>query len=322
MSAIETLDLTREFVSETGYIFKKRENIMAVDHVNFTVESGELFGFVGPNGAGKTTTVKMLCTLLLPTSGTARVLGHDIVDAPNAVRARINVIFGGERGLYWRLSGRDNLRYFATLYGMDPTRINDRIDELMAMVGLFDRADEKFEKYSRGMKQRLHIAKGLLNDPEVVFMDEPTQGLDPEISHELRKVIADLAKGGKTIFLTTHYMFEADELCRRVAVINHGQIVALDSPQNLKKHVAGQRVIEAEFFGAAEKLVEEMRQMPDINLITTEVVEQRKILKIQTATPASVVPKLTEKLSSLKMIDLRIREPTLEDAYLKLVGAA
>jgi len=201
MKAIETFDLTREFVSEKGYLFKKKERLLAVDHVDFEVEKGELFGFVGPNGAGKTTTVKMLCTLLLPTSGTARVLGRDIVERPDEIRARINVVFGGERGLYWRLSGRDNLLYFATLYGIDPAHTKDRIDHLLAMVGLLDRADEKFGKYSRGMKQRLHIAKALLNDPEVVFMDEPTQGLDPEIAHELRGVIADLAKSGKTVSL-------------------------------------------------------------------------------------------------------------------------
>lgn len=232
------------------------------------------------------------------------------------------MIFGGERGLYWRLSGRDNLKYFAILYGVEPTILKDRVDGLLDMVGLLDRADEKVENYSRGMKQRLHIAKGLVNDPEVIFMDEPTQGLDPEAAHDLRRIISNLAKGGKTIFLTTHYMLEADELCNRVAVINHGRIVALGSPQSLKDYVKGQTVIEVEFYGYAEVFADEIKKMPSVSLVTTENVEQKQIMKIQTPKGGSIVPMITERMRNARIIDVRIREPTLEDAYLKLVGAA
>ncbi len=322
MKTVEVTDLTRVYISEKGYVFRKKEKILAVDHISFDVHKGELFGFVGPNGAGKTTTVKMLCTLLIPTSGTARVLGYDVVQEVDEIRPRINVIFGGERGLYWRLSGRDNLKYFAILYGVEPAILKDRVDGLLDMVGLLDRADEKVENYSRGMKQRLHIAKGLVNDPEVIFMDEPTQGLDPEAAHDLRKIISDLTKGGKTIFLTTHYMLEADELCNRVAVINHGRIAAIGSPKALKDHVKGQTVIEVEFYGSGEVFADEIRKMASVSLVTTENVEQKQIIKIQTPKGGSIVPMITERMRDARIIDVRIREPTLEDAYLKLVGAA
>src|SRR5262247_2689106 len=164
--------------------------------VSFEIGEGELFGLLGPNGAGKTTTIKMLITLLIPTSGTARVLGHDVVEDANWVRARIGYVFGGDRGLYERLSALDNLRYFAELYGVEPKRQRHRIDELLELVGLKGREQERVEGYSRGMRQRLHIARGILHDPEVVFLDEPTIGVDPVGARELRETIAGLIAGG------------------------------------------------------------------------------------------------------------------------------
>jgi ABC-2 type transport system ATP-binding protein len=192
--------------------------------------------------------------------------------------------------------------------------------ELLDLVGLSERADEKVENYSRGMKQRLHVAKSLINNPEIIFLDEPTQGLDPEIAHSLRRLIKNLTREGKTIFLTTHYMLEADELCDRVAVINRGHIVALDTPDSLKKYVANHVVIEIEAYGAVQSNVKDIEAINGVSLVTLETMEEKQLLKVQSENGA-IVSSVVEKLGKANVIDVRIREPTLEDAYLKLVGA-
>src|SRR5918996_1882285 len=237
MSVIETVDLRRTYRTTTGTVRRRALDVEAVRGVTFGIEEGELFGLLGPNGAGKTTTIKMLITLLIPTKGSASVLGFDVVKDAREVRKRIGYVFGGERGVYERLSGYDNLRYFAELYGVPPKQIRPRIESLLELVGLKGREQERAEGYSRGMKQRLHVARGLLHDPPVLFLDEPTIGLDPVGARELRSTIATLAHAGKTILLTTHYMFEADALCDRIAVINRGEIVAEGTPGQLKSRV-------------------------------------------------------------------------------------
>ena len=251
-NAIEVSHLRRTFKSHIGVIKRTEKAIVAVEDVSCEIQEGELFGLLGPNGAGKTTTVKMLTTLLIPTSGSASVKGFDVVEQAEEVRKRIGFIFGGERGLYWRLSGIDNLRYFASLYSVDPDITKKRIPYLLEMVGLNGRGDEKVQGYSRGMKQRLHVARTLLHDPDVLFLDEPTLGLDPVGAREFRQVILNLQSEKKTILLTTHYMFEADALCDRIAVIDHGCIIALDTPGGLKTHVRDLNVVEVETFGAPE----------------------------------------------------------------------
>src|SRR5829696_8777322 len=226
MSVVEAIDLHRTYRTSTGTIRRKWIDVEAVRGVSFAIEKGELFGLLGPNGAGKTTTIKMLITLLLPTGGEARVLGYDVVRDAREVRKRIGYVFGGDRGLYERLSGLDNLRYFAELYGVSGRRQRTRIGKVLDLVGLRGREKERVEGYSRGMRQRLHIARGILHDPEVLFLDEPTIGVDPVGARELRMTISTLVQSGKTVLLTTHYMFEADTLCDRVAVIASGRIVA------------------------------------------------------------------------------------------------
>lgn len=318
--AIEVHDLRRVFTTNLGVFRRKTKEVVAVDGIDFVVQSGELFGLLGPNGAGKTTTVKMLTTLLLPTSGEARVLGYDIVKEPDPVRGRIGFIFGGERGLYWRLSGFDNLRYFASLYHVDPEVSKKRIPYLLELVGLQDRAQEKVEGYSRGMKQRLHIARTLLHEPEVLFLDEPTIGLDPVGARELREVIRNLHAEKKTILLTTHYMFEADALCERIAVINQGKIVALDTPTALKRLVTDLSVVELEVFGVPEKQLEALRAANFVDMVSVEERDQKQLLLVQTPRGSEAIPDLMHILQEVRVGKVIIREPTLEDAYVRLVS--
>src|SRR5213082_3916549 len=198
MAAIEAEKLVRTYKQTSGTLRRRRLEIEAVRGVSFEVAEGELFGLLGPNGAGKTTTIKMLVTLLIPSAGTARVLGHDVVRDAQTVRRKIGYVFGGDRGAYERLSGLDNLRYFSELYGVPPKVQKQRIPELLELVGLKGRERERVEGYSRGMRQRLHIARGLLHDPQVVFLDEPTIGVDPVGARALRSMIAGLVDSGKT----------------------------------------------------------------------------------------------------------------------------
>src|SRR5919206_735346 len=249
MAAIEAEDLHRTYRFSRGLLGRHAAEVEAVRGVSFAVEKGELFGLLGPNGAGKTTTIKMFITLLLPTSGRARVLGYDVVRDAREVRKRIGYVFGGDRGLYERLSALDNLRYFAELYGVSGREQRRRIGQVLELVGLAGRERERVEGYSRGMRQRLHIARGLLHDPEVLFLDEPTIGVDPVGARELRATIEALTERGKTILLTTHYMFEADALCDRIAVIDKGKIVAEGTPGQLKSRVESGSVTEVEVFG-------------------------------------------------------------------------
>ena len=320
VNAIQVSHLRRTFKSHIGVIKRTAKEIVAVDDVSFEIQEGELFGLLGPNGAGKTTTVKMLTTLLIPTSGSASVKEFDVVARAEEVRKRIGFIFGGERGLYWRLSGMDNLRYFASLYSIDPDVTKKRIPYLLDMVGLNGRGDEKVQGYSRGMKQRLHVARTLLHDPDVLFLDEPTLGLDPVGAREFRQVILNLQSEKKTILLTTHYMFEADALCDRIGVINHGCIIALDTPGGLKAHVSDLNVVEVETFGASESALEKLRALPFADSLSVEEQDQKQILLIQTARGAEAVPDVMAALDGLKVGRVIVREPTLEDAYVRLVG--
>jgi ABC-2 type transport system ATP-binding protein len=320
LNAIEVEHLRRVFSPTIGVFRRTHKEIVAVDDISFAIESGELFGLLGPNGAGKTTTVKMLATLLLPTSGSARVLGLDVVTDARQVQQRIGFIFGGERGLYWRLSGIDNLRYFASLYHVDPDVSKKRIPYLLELVGLDGRGNERVEGYSRGMKQRLHVARTLLHDPEVLFLDEPTIGLDPVGAREFRQVILDLQAACKTILLTTHYMFEADQLCDRIGVINLGRLVALDTPSSLKHLVSDLSVIEIEVYGIPTRVFETIKTRPYVDSIAVNNQDQKQLLMINSLQGAEIVPKLIADLEGLRVGKVLVREPTLEDAYVRLVG--
>jgi ABC-2 type transport system ATP-binding protein len=233
MKAIKAQNLTRDY-----------NGLRAVDGISFAVEPGEIFGFLGPNGAGKTTTIKMLTGQLRPTSGEAWVVGCDVVKERQRLKPQIGVVFDSQN-IYERLSARDNLRFYARLYRVKKARV----EKVLAQVGLTDRAGDKVKTYSNGMKQRTLIARALLHKPQVLFLDEPTRGLDPNVARDVRAIVVDLAKQGMTVFLTTHYMEEADRLSDRVAIIDRGRIVALDTPERLKaEHGEGEKATLEDVF--------------------------------------------------------------------------
>jgi ABC-2 type transport system ATP-binding protein len=251
--AVVTEDLVKVFEKGRRTIWQRvrrepdrRERFRAVDGIDLRVEAGEIFGLLGPNGAGKTTTMKMLATLLIPTSGTIRVLGIDPLTRPREVRARLGAMLSGERSLYWKLTARENLEYFAALYHVPPAEVNARIAGVLSAVKLTDRAEDYVERYSTGMRQRLALARALLPDPPLIILDEPTVGLDPQASRDLRDRVRELRAQGRTVLLTTHYMDEADQLCDRVAIIDHGRIVALDTPAALKRTIRAEEVVHLE----------------------------------------------------------------------------
>ncbi|TMG66024.1 MAG: ABC transporter ATP-binding protein [Chloroflexi bacterium] len=251
--AVETKNLVKVFEKGRRTIWQRlrrepdrRERFRAVDGIDLRVESGEIFGLLGPNGAGKTTTMKMLATLLIPTSGTIRVLGIDPLERPREVRARLGAMLSGERSLYWKLTARENLEYFAALYHVPQAETDQRIAGVLTAVKLTDRAEDYVERYSTGMRQRLALARALLPDPPLIILDEPTVGLDPQASRDLRDRVRELRAQGRTVLLTTHYMEEADQLCDRVAIIDHGRIVALDTPAALKRTIRAEEVVHLE----------------------------------------------------------------------------
>jgi ABC-2 type transport system ATP-binding protein len=223
MNTIETHELSRVFGT-----------VKAVDHITFSAAAGELFGFLGPNGAGKTTTIRMLTGQLRPTSGSAKVAGYDVVNERTELKRQIGVVFEYQN-IYERMSAVENLNFIADLYGVS----RKRVGAVLEQVGLAGRAREPIKRFSNGMKQRLLIARALIPHPKVLFLDEPTRGLDPAMARDVRNIIAGLARDGTTVFLTTHYMEEADRLCARVAILDRGRVVALDAPAALKSEHGG-----------------------------------------------------------------------------------
>lgn len=319
-NVISVKNLCREYISTQGIVKREKKTIKALNNISFDIKKGEIFGLLGQNGAGKTTTIKILITLLAPTSGQSKVLGYNTFGEEKKIRSRINFVFGGERCLYWRLSARDNLIYFADLYKIDKEVRDNRINDILELVGLTDRADDKVETYSKGMKQKLQIARGLINDPEILFLDEPTIGLDPISALELRKIIKMLSSQGKTVLLTTHYMYEADELCDRIAIMNKGVIISLDTPKNLKKYNKDISVLEVKTLGVSDDEINQLKELEDTKMVSVKQDEQIQILEIQCNDISSITQKVLNILNNTKVLDINSRESSLEDVYIKLIG--
>ena len=312
--------LTKEYRGTQGLIRRRSFRTEALRGISLQVERGQLFGLLGPNGAGKTTTVKILTTLLLPGTGSVRVLGLDVTRDTMAIRRRIGFVFGGDRGLYTRLSGVDNLRYFADLYRIPPRVAGPRIAHLLDTLGLEDRGHDAVERYSRGMRQRLHLARGLLNDPAVLFLDEPTIGLDPVGARDLRALVRRLCDEGKTIFLTTHYMLEADAICDRIAVVDRGRIVAEGTPRQLKERVGHLGVVVFEIAAISEAQIQSLRRLPTVVSVATTDRELSQAVTVQCTRPAELVAHLDRLLGGAALRNVHVGEPTLEDAYVLLVS--
>jgi len=287
----------------------------AVDSINFTVKKGEIFGLLGPNGAGKTTTIKMLVTLLKPSSGEAKVAGYDAVKQPNMVRKNIGIVFQ-EPTLDLELTAKENLDFHARLYGLNKKRREERIREVLKLVDLYDKANLQVKKFSGGMQRRLEIARGLLHFPKVLFLDEPTLGLDAQTRRKIWDYIIEMKeREDVTIILTTHYIEEADKLCDRVAIIDKGKIIALDDPENLKKMV-GEDVVSLTV-NDPERLIDELA-----------LEEIRKIVRIEDRLELSVVkgeimiPRIVEiaQKVGVEVKSVSLRKPTLEDVFIHLTG--
>jgi ABC-2 type transport system ATP-binding protein len=303
----------REAAISVRGLVKRYGALEAVRGIDLEVPVGEIFGFLGPNGAGKTTTIQVLCTLVRATAGSARVAGHDVDREPDAVRARIGLVFQ-DPSLDEQLSARENLEFHAMIYNVPRAARRPRIDAVLEMVGLQDRASSLVRTFSGGMKRRLEIARGILHAPQVLFLDEPTQGLDPQTRAHIWEYLNELRRSEDvTIFMTTHYMDEA-EYCERIAIIDHGSIVALGSPDQLKEMVGGD-VVTA---GTAddEAAARELRDK-----LGVEAVRAEGALRVEVADGAEFVPKMIATLS-VPVRSVTIRRPSLDDVFLKLTGRA
>ena len=292
---------------------RKREPVNALDGVSLTIPAGEVHGLLGPNGAGKTTLVKILSTVLLPTSGSASVLGHDVVAEARAVRPQIGIVFGGERGLYWRLTGRQNLEYWGALYKLSRSEIRERTGLLLERVGITDRADERVETYSRGMKQRLHLARGLIGDAKVLFLDEPTTGMDPLAAREFRALIGELRGEGRTILLATHDMAEAEALCDRVTLIDRGAILATESPRTLGRVISRFQRIDVE--GAGDDVVAQIAALAGVASVAPADIG----IRIEVA-EEGVTADVLRLLVDSGVTSVRTSMPSLEEVYVQLIG--
>ena len=317
--AVECIGLRRTFV--LGGLLRRRGEVEALRGVSLEIPQGQVFGLLGPNGAGKTTTVRILATLLHPTAGEARVLGHDVVRQSREVRRRIGLALGGDRGLFGRITAHENLRYFAAINHLSPAEAARRSDELLELVDLRDRADERVMGFSRGMRQRLHLARALLTDPEVIFLDEPTSGLDPLGARDFRQLVQRLEEMGRTVLLTTHYMLEADQLCKQIAVINHGEVIAAGTPAEIKRRFGQAVVVELRLKEARDSLEEVLSAVPGV--LRTEVGSDGffQTVSVQLR-PDADQRAVSAAIGEDSIESLQTRTASLEEAYLALVEGA
>ncbi len=328
LDAIIASNLTKIFLTKkrrgrlpfTG----EKVKIKALDGLNLRVKEGEILGLLGPNGAGKTTLIKILNTLIIPDSGTAKVNGYDILKEPVKVRESVGVMLTGERTLYWKLTGRENLLYFSKLYHVPKDLARRRIDELLALTGLEEKADELVENYSSGQRVRLGFAKALINDAPIMFFDEPTMSLDPQFSRRIRNTIRWLnEEKGKTILLATQNMFEADELCHTVSIIDQGKIIVTGSPNELKAKLLEKRSIKVIARNLSLREIYNENLSNDVKWTIKEIDDgQSIILQAIVEDEESALSELLDMITrhSGKVVNVTVSEPSLEDVFLKFTG--
>jgi ABC-2 type transport system ATP-binding protein len=320
--AIETTKLSRIYKIRGGKKSEPKE-LQALDDVNIQIRRGELFGLLGPNGAGKTTLIKILTTLLAPSSGLAKVAGYDVVKDAEKVRPRINMVSGGESSGYGLLTVRENLWMFSQFYGIPSSVANQRIKELLEIVGLADRINSKSSDLSTGLRQKMNVVRGFLTDPDVLFLDEPTLGLDVSASREIRRFIRKWVDDDptRTLLLTTHYMVEADELCDRVAIINQGRVLACDTPATLKHRLQGEAIFRMEVSPLNGANVEAFEAIAGVHKVThrpQDGFSTMELILAQDDVISAVVNTMTA--ANIHILNLQKREPTLEDVFVDLVG--
>ena len=300
-------------VIEVRELTKNYDGLAAVDHISFEVEEGEVFGFLGPNGAGKTTTVRMLTGVIRPSSGNVSIMGFDIRRDPIKAKQMMGVV-PELSNAYNELSAWNNLQFMAELYGVPGTDARKRAEELLTKLDLYDRRDHKVGTFSKGMKQKLVIAMSLMNDPEILFLDEPTSGLDVQSARLIKEMVRELNNDGKTVFLTTHYMEEANYLCNRIAIINHGKIAAIDAPEKLKMRIGGLQRVEVSFDTPVDASC--FHNMSGV----ISVRRSGDKLRFYTNEPGRVIYQLVDysRSNNLEIVMLTTLTPTLEDVFVKL----
>lgn len=321
-AAIKTKDLGRIYKIRGGKKEDPKE-LTALEKVNLEIQPGELFGLLGPNGAGKTTIIKILTTLLAPTSGKAYVAGLDVTKQADQVRTRINMVSGGESSGYGLLTVRENLWMFAQFYGIPFKEANQRVKELLTVVGLGDRMNTKSSDLSTGLRQKMNLVRGFLTDPDVLFLDEPTLGLDVGASRDVRRFIRSWVDDNdeKTLLLTTHYMVEAEELCDRVAIINLGKVLACDTPANLKHDLQKDAIFRMEVSPLNGLSIDTFESLNGVRQVTHQLEDGFSILEFIMADEdvlGSVVNLMSE--NDVHLLNLQKRVPTLEDVFVSLVG--
>ncbi len=304
MNAIEVDDLTKQF-----------DDFTAVNHLDFEVKNGEIFGFLGPNGAGKTTTVRMLTGIIKPDFGQVSIMGLDIRRDPIRAKQLIGVV-PELSNAYTELTAWNNLQFIAELYGVPKKDARQRAEKLLGKFDLYERKDHKVRTFSKGMKQKLILAMSLMNDPEIIFLDEPTSGLDVMSARLIKDMLLELNKEGKTIFLTTHYMEEVNQLCSRVAIINHGKIAAIDAPEKLKMKVGGLKWVEISFNTSVD--ISDFHTMSGV----IDVRMSADKLRLYTNEPGRTVYQLVDysRSNDLEIVTLNTLTPTFEDVFIKLIG--
>lgn len=313
---IDVKDLKRKYKVK---VKKEKVEKVALKGISFDVKKGEVFGLLGPNGAGKSTTMKILSTLLSPSSGTVKIFNLDVEKNAKKLRKELNYVFGGEKGVYGRLTGLEYMNYFAALYKIPKKKRAERIKELIALVDLVDAKDRGIFTYSKGMIQRLHVARSLLNEPKIIFMDEPTIGLDPAAANKLREIIQDLANKGVTILLTTHYMYEAENLCDRIAMINDGEIKMLDTPSNLKRDYNTYTHYEVSCEIYDYNKLEDLKNIDKVKINIKRVTESILVFNIKSKElKCNDIMFLLKDIG--KILSMEEKDATLEDVYLEMIG--
>jgi len=318
-SIIEIRDLAKTYRVGHG---KRKRVVEALRGVDLTIEEGEFFGLLGPNGAGKTTLIQCLTTLLLPTRGGGSVNGYDLLREPRKVRASIGCMLTGERSIYWKLTGRENLDYFGALYHMPKSRRRERVDSLVGLLDMEEFLDRRVETYSSGQRMKVAFAKSIITDPPILVLDEPTITLDVHAARELRSIVSDLNHTGVTVVYTTHLMFEAEELCSRVAIIDDGAIKVLGTVEELKEESDEDRVIRIEAPIIPEDAISQIRALEEVRRCIVEYEGDRRELLITCHRPRDVLPDvirtLAENGAAIKSVE--VQPVTLETVFLRLTG--